>query len=48
MFLKEYEYIDKKLIKQINDNLSDISFSGESNGESIRIGSIFKRLERYF
>ena len=48
MFLKEYKCIDKKVIKQINDNLSDISSSGESDGEYFRIGCLFKRLGPYF
>ena len=38
VFLKQYKYID---------NLSDISSSAESDGEYIRIGSLFKRLGRY-
>ena len=47
VFLKQYKYIDKKVIEQISDNLSDISSSAESDGEYIRIGSLFKRLGRY-
>ena len=33
VFLKEYKYIQKKLIKLINDNLSDFFSSDESNEE---------------
>ena len=48
VFLKKYKYTDKKVVKQINNNLSDISFFGESDGEFIRIDSLFKRLGGYF
>ena len=33
VFLKEYKYIDKKVIRNINDNLSDFSSSDESDEE---------------
>ena len=33
VFLKECEYIGKKVIRHINDNLSDFSFSDESDEE---------------
>ena len=33
VFLKEYEYIEKKGIRQINNNLSDFSSSNESDEE---------------
>ena len=33
VFLKEYKYIDKKVIRHINDNLSDFSSSDESDEE---------------
>ena len=33
VFLKECKYIEKKLIKHINDNLSDFSSSDESDQE---------------
>ena len=48
VFLKKYKYTDKKVVKQINNNLSGISFFGESDGEFIRIDSLFKRLGGYF
>ena len=36
MFLKEYEYIEKKVIRHINDNLSDFSSDDdESDHEPI-------------
>ena len=36
MFLKEYEYIEKKVIRHINDNLSDFSSDDdESDHETI-------------
>ena len=31
VFLKEYKYIEKKVIRHINDNLNDFSFSDESD-----------------
>ena len=31
MFLKEYKYIEKKVIRHINDNLSNFSFSNDSD-----------------
>ena len=33
VFLKECKYIEKKVIRHINDNLSDFSFSNESDEE---------------
>ena len=33
VFLKEYKDIEKKLIRHINDNLSDISYSDEFDEE---------------
>ena len=32
-FLKEYKYIEKKVIRCLNDNLSDLSSSDESDEE---------------
>ena len=38
MFLKEFNYTEKIVIKHINDNLSDVSSSpDESDEEKIRI-----------
>ena len=31
VFLKECKYIEKKVVRHIHDNLSDFSFSDESN-----------------
>ena len=36
MFLKECKYIEKNVVRYINDNLSDFSYSGESDEEQIR------------
>ena len=36
VFLKECKYIEKKLVRHINDNLSDFSCSDESDGEQIK------------
>ena len=36
VFLKECKYIEKKVIRHINDNLSDLSFSDEHDKEYIR------------
>ena len=36
VFLKECKHIDKKLIRHINDNLSDISYSDESGEEQVK------------
>ena len=33
MFLKECKYIEKKVVMHINDNLSDFSYSDESDEE---------------
>ena len=33
VFLKECKYIEKKVIRHINDNLSDISSSNDSDEE---------------
>ena len=33
VFLKEYKYIKKEVIRHINDNLSDFSCSDESDQE---------------
>ena len=33
VFLKEWKYIEKKVIRHINDNLSGFSFSDESAEE---------------
>ena len=33
VFLKECKYIEKKLVRHINDNLIDVSYSDESNEE---------------
>ena len=33
VFLKECKYIEKKVIRHINDNLSDFSYSGDSDEE---------------
>ena len=38
VFLKECKYIEKKLVRQIQDNLGDFSYSSdESDEEQIRI-----------
>ena len=37
VFLKESKYIEKKVIRHINDNLSNFSPSNESDEEEIRI-----------
>ena len=31
--LKDYKYIEKKVVRHINDNLSDFSYSDESHKE---------------
>ena len=36
VFLKEYKYIEKKVIRHINDNLSDFSSSDASDEEQMR------------
>ena len=36
VFLKECKYIEKNVVRYINDNLSDFSYSGESDEEQIR------------
>ena len=36
--LKECKYIKKRVIRHINDNLSDFSFSDESDDKEIRAG----------
>ena len=33
LFLKECKYIEKKVIRHINDNLSDLSSDGDSDEE---------------
>ena len=33
VFLKECKYIEKKVIRHINDNLSDISYSSDESDE---------------
>ena len=38
MFLKQCKYIEKKVIRNINDNSSDFSSSNESDEELIRAG----------
>ena len=45
LFLKECKYIEKKVIRHINDNLSGFSsFSDESDEEKInRLGHFFKK-----
>ena len=48
VFWKECKYIEKKLIKYINDNLSDFSSSDESHEEEIRISSFLKNIGHYF
>ena len=37
VFLKEFKYIEKKVIRHVNSNLSDFAFSKESDEEQIRI-----------
>ena len=37
MFLKECKYIEKKVIRHINDNLSDFSSSDEPDEEQIGV-----------
>ena len=37
VFLKEFKYTEKKVIRHVNSNLSDFSFSKESDKEQIRI-----------
>ena len=44
VFLKECKYIDKRVIRYINNNLSDFSSSNESDKEYIRISSLLKKL----
>ena len=46
VFLKEYKYIEKKLIKHINNNLSDFSSYDESDEEWIRISFFFKKKKK--
>ena len=41
VFLKECNYTEEKAARYINDNLSDFSFSGESDVEWIKVGSVF-------
>ena len=36
VFLKGCKYIEKKVIRHINDNLSDFPYSDESNDEQIK------------
>ena len=36
MFLKEGKYIGKRVIRDINDNLSDLSSSDESDDKKIK------------
>ena len=36
VFLKECKYIEKKLVRRINDSLIDFSSSDEPDGEQIR------------
>ena len=36
VFLKECKYIEKNVVRYINDNLSDFSYSSESDEEQIR------------
>ena len=38
VFLKKCKYIEKKVIRHINDNLNDFSSSDESDEEKIRAG----------
>ena len=33
VFLKEFKYIEKKVVRHINDNLSDLFSSNESDAE---------------
>ena len=42
MFLKECRYIEKKVIRHINDNLSDFSYSDDPDEEKIRIITFFE------
>ena len=37
VFLKEHQYIEKKVIRSINDNFGDFFSSDESDGEKIRV-----------
>ena len=37
VFLKECKYLEKKVIRHINDNLSDFSYSDESDEELIKV-----------
>ena len=37
VFLKEFKYIEKKVIRHVHGNLSDFSFSEDSDKEQIRI-----------
>ena len=50
VFLKECKYIQEKLIRYINDNLSDFSSSDKSDEELIRISwsCVSKNIEYYF
>ena len=36
VFLKECKHIEKKVVRHINDNLSDFSYSDESEEEQIK------------
>ena len=33
VFLKEYKYIEKKVVRHIHDSLSDLSYSSDENEE---------------
>ena len=37
VFLKEHQYVEKKVIRSINDNFNDFFTSDESDGERIRV-----------
>ena len=43
VFLKERKYIEKKVVRHINNNLSDFSSSNESDEKEIKISFLKKR-----
>ena len=48
VFLKEYKYIEKKIIRHINDNLTNFAYSDKSDEEWSRISSFLKKCSTLF